>query len=832
MALAVVNKANGGLFGGATGTTVSSGTFSSTTGNLLVAFTRNGTLGITSVKTASGMPFTKIKTATTSPTGTSGQMWYLPNIVGNPSDSVVLIFPSQSSVGVFVWEISGADRTGPLDWGASIASASTGSSVTTLTSSAYTTSILDTITLAGANVGHANETFTPSAGWVDDGAWPAPVGAQYSSAQHIINTSVQTAVTAQISWNVAASNNVIVLATFKAAVAAPVFAPLSNNIWNARGVVVSAAQAGNPTVMYEAGAQILSPNADGKIFKMWHGFNGVNYRESSDGLTWSAATLLLSGAVALYPRIYKNGSTYYAYVTTGNPQHIDVYTSSDGITFTLAQASAIVQSQYWENTGVVQLNITTIDGGGTWYGYYTGWTGGTEPFTTFYMGLATSTDGIHWTKNALNPIITTNTSNFTWQQVSGNFYGWSSSYEPGNHRVSGTGFVNSPMSRWVASSPGGPWIRTPASTYYLTTAAELATEVDSSPVDPCILEANVNGVVGTYLYYTVTNSGTASGIGCATTSLTLAQLVATQEGVQNSPVVWPGLTASPNFFQLASDVFSGGDANPIAGNWTQLSAAAGFGTAQIVSHLVEPSTVNTDGTSFYNAVSFPNDQWSSVTISACAATSKVGVAVRQNTSGTLTAYRLYWSGALGGSGTWTLQRYLNGSAVSLDTGTITVNAGDVLTLAVVGTNLYAYYNGFIFATASNSAIASGAAGFVVFDSSAVANAQISSWSGGNANVQPAATPTFSPAAGSYGNAQTVTISSTTPGGTIYYTVDGSTPTHSSPSISNGQSIVVSVSQTVQAILSVSGSTDSAVGSAAYIIGGRSTGLGFKFGFGY
>ncbi|KAA6457651.1 hypothetical protein DYQ86_22705, partial [Acidobacteria bacterium AB60] len=41
-----------------------------------------------------------------------------------------------------------------------------------------------------------------------------------------------------------------------------------------------------------------------------------------------------------------------------------------------------------------------------------------------------------------------------------------------------------------------------------------------------------------------------------------------------------------------------------------------------------------------------------------------------------------------------------------------------------------------------------------------------------AQTQRAATPTFSVAPGSYPSAQTITITDTTPGATIYYTTDG------------------------------------------------------------
>ncbi len=80
----------------------------------------------------------------------------------------------------------------------------------------------------------------------------------------------------------------------------------------------------------------------------------------------------------------------------------------------------------------------------------------------------------------------------------------------------------------------------------------------------------------------------------------------------------------------------------------------------------------------------------------------------------------------------------------------------------------------------------------------------------------AAVPTFSPAAGAYVENQAVSISSTTPSATIYYTADGSTPTTSS-SVYAGP-ITVGVSETVKAIATATGYSASTVGSAPYTIG--------------
>jgi hypothetical protein len=87
---------------------------------------------------------------------------------------------------------------------------------------------------------------------------------------------------------------------------------------------------------------------------------------------------------------------------------------------------------------------------------------------------------------------------------------------------------------------------------------------------------------------------------------------------------------------------------------------------------------------------------------------------------------------------------------------------------------------------------------------------------GGGGTTTVAAPTFSPPGGTYSTTQTVTLSSATSGATIRYTVDGSTPTASSPQYT--APISVPGSRTVNAIALKSGSTTSAVSSATYTIG--------------
>jgi hypothetical protein len=92
----------------------------------------------------------------------------------------------------------------------------------------------------------------------------------------------------------------------------------------------------------------------------------------------------------------------------------------------------------------------------------------------------------------------------------------------------------------------------------------------------------------------------------------------------------------------------------------------------------------------------------------------------------------------------------------------------------------------------------------------------------------ASTPTFSPAAGAYGSAQTVTISDSSSGSTICYNTTGAPYTDGNGNCPNGTkytgTISVAKGQTLYAVAGIGSSTygDSSVGSASYNITGSAS----------
>ena len=83
------------------------------------------------------------------------------------------------------------------------------------------------------------------------------------------------------------------------------------------------------------------------------------------------------------------------------------------------------------------------------------------------------------------------------------------------------------------------------------------------------------------------------------------------------------------------------------------------------------------------------------------------------------------------------------------------------------------------------------------------------------NTTKVATPTFSVEEGTYTEAQSVTITTTTEGATIYYTIDGTDPTTESNVYSEAVSITETT--TLKAIAVKEGMTDSEIATATYTI---------------
>ncbi|MBR1513208.1 MAG: choice-of-anchor J domain-containing protein [Bacteroidales bacterium] len=87
--------------------------------------------------------------------------------------------------------------------------------------------------------------------------------------------------------------------------------------------------------------------------------------------------------------------------------------------------------------------------------------------------------------------------------------------------------------------------------------------------------------------------------------------------------------------------------------------------------------------------------------------------------------------------------------------------------------------------------------------------------GGEPPMPTVATPTFTPEAGTYYEAQTVSIACATPDATIHYTLDGTDPTASSPVYTTP--INIETTTTIKAIAMKEGYNDSNIATATYTI---------------
>jgi predicted GH43/DUF377 family glycosyl hydrolase len=183
----------------------------------------------------------------------------------------------------------------------------------------------------------------------------------------------------------------------------PVLNVGNNTSWDRHSVQIGAViKIENIYRMYYTGMN--SPNS------YWH----VGLATSTDGINWTKLPNPVLYGGEDEPQIHvdcvvKYNNVYLTYYTIRNPYSIPFYSigmaiSEDGITWTKYGGNPILEnSDLWENGGVFFPSVI-LDG---------------NQFKMVYMnasadafGMATSSDGINWTKLSSNPIFTKeNTSN-------------------------------------------------------------------------------------------------------------------------------------------------------------------------------------------------------------------------------------------------------------------------------------------------------------------------------------------------------------------------------------------------------------------------------------
>lgn len=162
---------------------------------------------------------------------------------------------------------------------------------------------------------------------------------------------------------------------------------------------------------------------------------------------------------------------------------------------------------------------------------------------------------------------------------------------------------------------------------------------------------------------------------------------------------------SITFTQLAADNFNRANENPLAnGQWTTVALLAT--PLQIVNNVCESTTTGT-GASQYTGISWPNDQWAEIKITALAAFSVISLIIRCD-SGLNNFIELdLQSASFGG-----VQLTNNVSGVQTVLGTFpAASVGEVYRVAALGKTWYLFKNGVQIGTGSIGSVPS--TGFVL-----------------------------------------------------------------------------------------------------------------------
>ncbi len=196
---------------------------------------------------------------------------------------------------------------------------------------------------------------------------------------------------------------------------------------------------------------------------------------------------------------------------------------------------------------------------------------------------------------------------------------------------------------------------------------------------------------------------------------------------------------------LASDSFAAG-AGPLSGSWTVDQATVDIVTGPFAE--VTNSTASTHPYAVYSAASWPNDQWSMVTMKVNGGSALIGPVVRGTTGN-----NCYYVVDDPRDNLLIVKKFVGGVVTNLSSVSHVLQTGDVVELDAQGTTLTVYLNNVLQMTVTDSSIASGSAGmlgFIVTGSPPSSTSQLlSHWAGGSfSNTPPPIIVSVSPGSAS------------------------------------------------------------------------------------
>jgi len=156
---------------------------------------------------------------------------------------------------------------------------------------------------------------------------------------------------------------------------------------------------------------------EGSVYKMWYGgctgsLCAIGYATSIDGLTWTkyAGNPVLQPEPSGWdqtlgnPTVIKTGGIYGMWYAGNGPGGIRIgyATSTDGVSWTKSPSNPVLgpdPNSTWESY-TISTPVVLWDGTS-----YTMWYSGASGGLVYAMGRATSTDGVTWTRDPANPLL-------------------------------------------------------------------------------------------------------------------------------------------------------------------------------------------------------------------------------------------------------------------------------------------------------------------------------------------------------------------------------------------------------------------------------------------